>query len=73
VVLGRSPDCDIALSQGSVSRHHARLRRTREGWDVLDLGSTNGTWLNGRLVSSAVAQPGDVLSLADHPVVVPGL
>jgi hypothetical protein len=71
VVLGRSPDCDVPIAQRSVSRHHVRLRRTPEGWDVLDLGSTNGTWLNGRRISSAVAQPGDELGLADHRLVLP--
>jgi hypothetical protein len=71
VVLGRHPDCDIAIADDAVSRHHARLRRTPEGWDVLDLGSTNGTWLNGRRITSAVAQPGDELSLADYVMRLP--
>jgi hypothetical protein len=73
VVLGRSPDCDVPIGHRSVSRHHARLRRTPEGWDVLDLGSTNGTWLNGRRISRAVAQPGDELALAGYRLIVPEL
>jgi hypothetical protein len=71
IVLGRSPDCDIPIEHRSVSRRHARLRRAPEGWDVLDLGSTNGTWLNGRRISSAVGQPGDELALADHRLTLP--
>jgi hypothetical protein len=71
VLIGRSPDCDVPIGRCSVSRHHARLRRTADGWHVLDLGSTNGTWLNGRRITSAIAQPGDELGLADHRLVLP--
>jgi pSer/pThr/pTyr-binding forkhead associated (FHA) protein len=70
-VIGRSSDCDLSLDDRAISRHHARLRRTIEGWDVLDLGSTNGTWLNGRRITSAVALPGDELELADRRFVLP--
>ena len=71
LTIGRSSDCDLAIDDRAVSRHHARLRRTIEGWDVLDLGSTNGTWLNGRRITSAVALPGDELDLADRRFVLP--
>jgi FHA domain/Domain of unknown function (DUF1707) len=70
-VIGRSPDCDLAIDDRAISRHHARIRRTIEGWDVLDLGSTNGTWLNGRRITSAVGVPGDELELADRRFVLP--
>jgi hypothetical protein len=71
LVIGRSSDCDLAIDDRAISRHHARLRRTIEGWDVLDLGSTNGTWLNGRRITSAVARPGDELDLGDRRFVLP--
>jgi hypothetical protein len=71
LVIGRSADCDLAIDDRTISRHHARIRRTIEGWDVLDLGSTNGTWLNGRRITSAVGLPGDELELADRRFVLP--
>jgi hypothetical protein len=71
LVIGRSADCDLAIDDRAISRHHARIRRTIEGWDVLDLGSTNGTWLNGRRITSAVGLPGDELELADRRFVLP--
>jgi hypothetical protein len=71
VVLGRSYECDISVDGHAIPRHHVRIRRTIEGWDVLDLGSTNGTWLNGRRITSAIALPGDELALADHRFLLP--
>jgi hypothetical protein len=71
ILLGRSSDCDVSIENRAVSRHHARLRRTTEGWDVLDLGTTNGTWLNGRRIVRAIGQPGDELELADYRVLLP--
>lgn len=44
-VLGRTEDNDIVLAAPGVSRHHARLERVTGGWQVVDLGSTNGTFL----------------------------
>jgi eukaryotic-like serine/threonine-protein kinase len=47
VTIGRGDDNDVALPAEGVSRHHARIERTTTGWRVLDLGSTNGSFLNG--------------------------
>jgi len=45
--IGRSSKCDLTIDQDSVSRHHARIARSREGhYTVADLGSTNGTYVN---------------------------
>jgi eukaryotic-like serine/threonine-protein kinase len=48
VTLGRNADNDIVLPAEGVSRHHARLQATPLGWEVLDLGGINGTFLNDR-------------------------
>jgi hypothetical protein len=45
--IGRDAACDLVLADPSVSRWHAALKRCASGWMLDDLGSTNGTWLNG--------------------------
>jgi hypothetical protein len=50
VLIGRDADVDIFLDDQTVSRHHARLRRTPTGFEVDDLGSLNGTYVDGRCV-----------------------
>jgi hypothetical protein len=51
VTIGRLADCDIVLSDPNVSRHHAEVRPRGDGFEVADLGSTNGTRVNGTTVS----------------------
>jgi serine/threonine protein kinase len=48
VTLGRNPDNDIVLPADGVSRNHTRLQATALGWEVVDLGGVNGTWVNDR-------------------------
>ena len=59
LVIGRLPECDVVLNDPNVSRRHAELRR--QGADVVlqDLGSTNGTKVNGGIVSMVVLADGD--------------
>jgi pSer/pThr/pTyr-binding forkhead associated (FHA) protein len=64
-VIGRSPRCRLAIHADTVSRAHAELRRTDAGWEIRDLGSTNGTWVNGWRVQRAVLPPGDDLLLGE--------
>ncbi len=51
VVIGRLPECDVAVSDPNVSRRHAEVRRHGNEYVVADLGSTNGTKVNGAMVS----------------------
>jgi pSer/pThr/pTyr-binding forkhead associated (FHA) protein len=61
--IGRSRECDVVIDDANVSRKHAEVRRTIEGWAVVDLGSTNGVKVNGRRVHEAVLSPGDKIAL----------
>jgi hypothetical protein len=63
VVIGRSRDCDIVVSDPNVSRRHAELRRDDGRWTIFDLGSTNGIKVNGRRVSDATLREGDRVTL----------
>jgi FHA domain/Domain of unknown function (DUF1707) len=65
-VVGRGSACDLVLSDLTVSRVHAELRRDDHGWMLVDLGSLNGTRLNGwRLVGPARVRTGDEISFGD--------
>jgi hypothetical protein len=61
--IGRNDRCDLAIADVTVSRVHARLERTDDGWLLTDLGSTNGTRVNGWLVREHVpVTAGDLVS-----------
>jgi pSer/pThr/pTyr-binding forkhead associated (FHA) protein len=65
VLIGRSRRCDFIVADPSVSRRHALLLRGDAGWTLYDLGSTNGTRVNGRSVGAGAhpLSPGDRLEL----------
>jgi hypothetical protein len=63
VLIGRSRRCDFVVRDPSVSRRHALLIRGQDGWTLYDLGSTNGTRINGWRVERATLRPGDDLEL----------
>jgi hypothetical protein len=63
MVIGRLNSCDICLSDVNASREHAAFVHDPEGWALEDLGSTNGTLLNGAPVQRSVLRDGDVIEI----------
>ena len=64
VTIGRQSGCTITIRDTNVSREHAQLRRRPNGWTIRDLGSTNGTKLNGvRVEGEQMLANGDVIML----------
>ncbi len=62
IIIGRHPECEIALDDNTVSRRHAEINTRGVDFSVRDVGSTNGTWLNReRLAEEAILRPGDEL------------
>ena len=63
LVVGRLPECAITLSDQNVSRQHAEVKATPKGFVVRDLGSTNGTMVNGARTSGEhLLRDGDIVS-----------
>ena len=58
-VVGREPTSDLVVSERAVSRHHAQFEKTEFGFELKDLGSTNGTWVNEKRVESVNLKSGD--------------
>ena len=63
LTIGRSSACELVLADDTVSRRHAELFLDGGRWILRDLGSSNGTWVNGRRVVEAEVRPGDEVHL----------
>ncbi len=63
--LGRNEDCDYQIISTRVSREHAEIIRTASGFALRDLGSTNGTFLNGQRIDQLRLGDGDLVAIAD--------
>lgn len=57
LTIGRGSDCDLILAETQASRRHAELRRAGDRWQIVDLGSTNGTFVAGARLAPNVARP----------------
>ncbi|HLK38233.1 MAG TPA: sigma 54-interacting transcriptional regulator [Polyangiaceae bacterium] len=68
--IGKASDNDIVLADDTVSRHHCELTRRPDGVHVRDLGSTNGTRVQGARVTEAVLQPGAVIKVGEVDIAI---
>lgn len=68
VRLGRSPDNDVILRDPATSGHHARLERRGQEFWIVDLGSTNGTFVNGEAIQEKQLNHGDHLTIGQNSV-----
>jgi pSer/pThr/pTyr-binding forkhead associated (FHA) protein len=81
IEIGRAMHNDIILNDVRVSRLHARLEFTPTGCHLTDLGSSNGTYLNGKPVNEALLKPGDLITMgsstlryeSQQPISDPGM
>jgi pSer/pThr/pTyr-binding forkhead associated (FHA) protein len=69
VTIGRLSTNDVVLSDPNVSRRHAELRRSGDDWVLADLGSTNGTLVNGKLAREHTLEHGDRISFGTSELV----
>ena len=75
ITLGRNLDNDIVLPADGVSRHHTRLQATSLGWEAVDLGGVNGTWLNEYRLKPEEPTPlsvGSVLRIGPYDMILQG-
>ena len=67
VVIGRKSDADIVLQSPYISRQHAKLVKDAEGYRLIDLRSTHGTFVNGERIEHHKLEFGDRICLRSRP------
>lgn len=69
LLIGRLPDNHLGLNHSSVSRRHARISMTQKGMQIEDLGSQNGTTINGVAIKQpSPVRPGDIIRIGHVPL-----
>jgi len=64
--IGRGDDADVMLDDVTVSRRHAEITRTEQGWLLRDLGSLNGTYVNRARIETSVLAGGDEVQIGKY-------
>ncbi len=67
--IGRDSQCDLPIPSPNVSRRHAEVARAGNSYTITDLGSANGTFVNGKRVRSAVLNPGDEVQIGPYKLI----
>ena len=70
ITIGRSNNNDIQIDNMAVSKEHAKIIRTPDGYGLVDLDSTNGTLLNDKEVKQAKLAPKDNLTIGKHTLLI---
>ncbi|MCA9314314.1 MAG: sigma 54-interacting transcriptional regulator [Planctomycetes bacterium] len=65
VLVGRDPEIAVPVGDRTLSRHHCRIYRGADGWRITDLGSRNGTFLNGRAILDELLASGDRVEIGE--------
>jgi hypothetical protein len=65
MTIGRLPECDVVVDDAGASRQHAEVRRTDDGFVLSDLGSTNGTLVNGTSIREHLLEDGDRITIGE--------
>jgi pSer/pThr/pTyr-binding forkhead associated (FHA) protein len=69
VTIGRDDNCAVFIDDSKVSRQHAEVQHRGEAFLLKDLGSTNGTWMNGQQIEQHILQDGDVIHIGSTQIV----
>lgn len=67
--IGRKNDNHLIIDDPTISRNHAQIRNINGNFVIFDLNSTSGTFINGIRIKQAMLRPGDVISIANYPLV----
>ncbi|MDD2233424.1 MAG: DUF3662 domain-containing protein [Desulfitobacteriaceae bacterium] len=70
IYIGRHAQCELAINDPEVSRRHIKMTRSNDGWLLDDLGSTNGTLINGQRISRQLVSPGDRIQLGQSVLAI---
>jgi len=69
MTAGRHPDSDLFLDDVTVSRRHAEIVQSADGYEIIDVGSLNGTYVNRRRIERAALRPGDEVQIGKFKLV----